>query len=202
MPDDDKTSVGHGPADDTEVVAPATESENSDGLAWSLADAQDYQTPGQWRDRLLWGGLVLLLCAVTAVTVLFATVFLRGHQSGPTAAPAKPAPTAMPSAQVSALPAPPATVASPPTTVIVQAPPQASVAAPPAPSASSGPIITSQQAKTICRWLRDPAWTMPQIESSTGDMLANDNPSFTESDVFKAIGAAMTSTCPDAHRSF
>jgi hypothetical protein len=33
-------------------------------------------------------------------------------------------------------------------------------------------------------------------------MLANDNPSFTESDVFNAIGAAVTSTCPDAHRAF
>ena len=69
MPDDDETAVGHGPADETEMVAPATESDNSDGLAWSLADAQDYQTRGHWRDGLLWAGLVLLLCAVTAVAL-------------------------------------------------------------------------------------------------------------------------------------
>ncbi|MGC2344539.1 MAG: hypothetical protein WA630_11240, partial [Mycobacterium sp.] len=65
--------------------------------------------------------------------------------------------------------------------------------------------ITQQQANTICGWLRDPAWTMPQIESSTGDMLADDNPSFTGTPaVFKAIAAAMSSTCPDVanQRSF
>jgi hypothetical protein len=79
MPDDDdKTSVGHGPADDTEVVAPATESADSDGLAWSLADAQDYQTRGHWRDRLLWGGLVLLLCADFRISIL-----QRGCVGGP-----------------------------------------------------------------------------------------------------------------------
>jgi|HubBroStandDraft_3_1064219.scaffolds.fasta_scaffold20925_1 hypothetical protein len=40
---------------------------------------------------------------------------------------------------------------------------------------------------------------MPQIESSTGDMLAGGNPSFKGTpDVLKAIAAAMSSTCPDA----
>ncbi len=62
--------------------------------------------------------------------------------------------------------------------------------------------ITDAQANTICGWLRDPAWTMPQIESSTGDMLANDNPSFTQGDVFAAIGTAMHQTCPDVQRPF
>jgi hypothetical protein len=42
---------------------------------------------------------------------------------------------------------------------------------------------------------------MPQIESSTGDLLANDNPSFKGTpDIFKAIAAAMSSTCPDVTR--
>lgn len=78
--------------------------------------------------------------------------------------------------------------------------PQAQSARPPAsmrPSAAL-PNITPQQANTICGWLRDPSWTMPQIESSTGDMLANDNPSFTGTpDVFKAIAEAMSGACPD-----
>jgi hypothetical protein len=57
--------------------------------------------------------------------------------------------------------------------------------------------ITQQQADTICSWLRDPAWTMGKIETSTGDMLAKANPSFTGNpDVLKAIAAAMSSTCP------
>ena len=39
---------------------------------------------------------------------------------------------------------------------------------------------------------------MPQIESSTGDMLADDNPSFKGTpDNFKAIAAATSGTCPD-----
>jgi hypothetical protein len=39
---------------------------------------------------------------------------------------------------------------------------------------------------------------MPQIESSTGDMLANDNPSYRGTpDEFKAIASAMSGTCPD-----
>lgn len=60
------------------------------------------------------------------------------------------------------------------------------------------PDITPQQANTIYGWLRDPSWTMPQIEVSTGDMLANNNLSFTGTpDVFKAIASAMSSTCPD-----
>jgi hypothetical protein len=42
------------------------------------------------------------------------------------------------------------------------------------------------------------SWTMPQIESSTGDMLADDNPSFKGTPgVFQAIAAAMSSTCPE-----
>ena len=40
---------------------------------------------------------------------------------------------------------------------------------------------------------------MGQIEMSTGDMLASDNPSFTGTpDILKAISAAMSGTCPDA----
>jgi hypothetical protein len=40
---------------------------------------------------------------------------------------------------------------------------------------------------------------MGQIEMSTGDMLANDNPNFAGTpDVLKAIAAAMSGTCPDA----
>lgn len=74
---------------------------------------------------------------------------------------------------------------------------------PPAPTQPSLPTVRSnisqQQAETICRWLHDPAWTMGQIEMSTGDMLANDNPSFTGTpDILKAIAAAMSGTCPDA----
>jgi hypothetical protein len=36
-------------------------------------------------------------------------------------------------------------------------------------------------------------------QPATGDMLANDNPSFTGTpDILKAISAAMWGTCPDA----
>jgi hypothetical protein len=38
---------------------------------------------------------------------------------------------------------------------------------------------------------------MGQIEMSTDDMLADDNPSFTGTpDILKAIAAAMSNTCP------
>ena len=198
---DDETSVGLGPADQTEVVTPAAEPEDSDGLAWSQADTDEYRAPGYWRDRLLWAGLVMLLVAVTAATIWLGTAYFRRPTPVLTPAP-NPIPAAAPT--IPATPPVSVQVASPPpapTTVTVQAPPPGPVAAPPVPSAASAPI-TQQQAKTICRWLRDPAWTMPQIESSTGDMLANDNESFTESDVFNAIGFAMSTTCPDAHRAF
>jgi hypothetical protein len=191
---EDETSVGLGPADQTEVVTPAAEPEDSDGLAWSQADTDEYRAAGYWRDRLLWAGLVMLLVAVTAATIWLATAYFQRPTPVATPAP-NPVPAAAPT--IPAAPSPPLA----PTTVIVQAPPPAPVAAPPVPSAASAPI-TQQQARTICRWLRDPAWAMPQIESSTGDMLADDNESFTESDVFNAIGSAMSTMCPDAHRSF
>jgi hypothetical protein len=47
--------------------------------------------------------------------------------------------------------------------------------------------------------VEDSAWTIVQIEMSTGDMLANDNPSLTGTpDILKAISAAMSGTCPSS----
>jgi hypothetical protein len=70
------------------------------------------------------------------------------------------------------------------------------VAAAPAAHADA-PNITQQQADIICSWLRDPAWTMAKIETSTGAMLAKGNLKFAgKPDVQKAIGAAMSGSCP------
>lgn len=66
-----------------------------------------------------------------------------------------------------------------------------------APAHADAPNITQQQADTICSWLRDPAWTMAKIETSTGEMLAKANPKFAgKPDILKAIGAAMSGSCP------
>jgi hypothetical protein len=89
------------------------------------------------------------------------------------------------------------------------APPPAPAESPSTPEAAAPPVtaatpsvITQDQANTICRWLRDPSWTMPQIESSTGDMLANDNRNYQgRSDIARAIPAAVSSTCPEAQRT-
>jgi hypothetical protein len=63
-------------------------------------------------------------------------------------------------------------------------------------------VASAEQERTICGWLRDPSWTMPQIESSTGDMLAATGWSYTKDDLERVINGAMTNTCPDVHRSF
>ncbi|MGC2381344.1 MAG: hypothetical protein WA622_30195 [Mycobacterium sp.] len=210
--DDNQPTAAVGDVDDTAVVAegprtvaaeqfseppttivPDVEPTRAAELAWS-SEAETEELADQsreWCGRLLWLPLVALLCASVAVVVWFSVTLYR--QGRPVTAPhSSPTPVA----------APPVHAAPPPAAPIAP-PPAAAPAPPPPPAVQSN--ITQQQANTICGWLRDPAWTMPQIESSTGDMLADDNPSFTGTPaVFKAIAAAMSSTCPDVanQRSF
>jgi hypothetical protein len=84
-------------------------------------------------------------------------------------------------------------------------PPPSEAPAPPSSTAplrpGIDPVATAEQESTICGWLRDPSWTMPQIESSTGDMLAAAGWSYTKSDLERVIRGATTNTCPDVHRS-
>jgi hypothetical protein len=162
-------------------------------LAWSSETQTDEigEHSDGWHGALLWVPLVALLCASIAVVVWFSlTLYRQGRPAPASPAPAPPAasptvhaeaPTLAPIAPLPAAPPPPPSAApEPPSPVAVP------------------PNVSPQQANTICGWLRDPSWTMPQIESSTGDMLADDNPSFKGTpDVFKAIAAAMSSTCPD-----
>jgi hypothetical protein len=187
------------------TIVPDVEPTRAAELAWSSeAETEELADRShRWRGRLLWLPLVALLCASVAVVVWFSVTLYR--QGRPVTAPhSSPAPVAAP--PVHAAPPPAAPIAPPPAAAPAPAspaPPPTAAPAPPPPAVQSN--ITQQQANTICGWLRDPAWTMPQIESSTGDMLADDNPSFTGTPaVFKAIAAAMSSTCPDVanQRSF
>jgi hypothetical protein len=167
-------------------------------LAWSSeAETEDLADRSrEWRRRLLWVPLVALLCVSVAVVVWFSITLYRQHRPV-AAAPTAPAPVAAP--PVHAGPPPITPIAPPPAAAPAPAsptPPTAAPAPPSPPAAQSN--ITPQQANTICGWLRDPAWTMPQIESSTGDMLADGNRGFRGTpDVLKAIASAMSSTCPD-----
>ena len=63
------------------------------------------------------------------------------------------------------------------------------------PVASAEPYMPAEIDSTICGWLHNPAWTLDQIESSTGDMLANDNPSYRGEADIKAAIAAAARTC-------
>jgi hypothetical protein len=75
----------------------------------------------------------------------------------------------------------------------------------PAAHADDSPVVSPQELQHICGWLRDPAWTMPQIVSSTGDMLANDNteqgyaPHDMTPEIVTTIARAITTKCPDAN---
>lgn len=160
-------------------------------LAWSSETPTDeiVEHSRGWHGRLLWVPSVVLLCASIAVVVWFSVTLYRQGRTSSTSSPT-PALSAAPT--VHAAQPTVAPIAPPPAV----APPLLSPAATPSVGAPSN--VTPQQANTICGWLRDPSWTMPQIESSTGDMMADDNPSFKGTpDVFKAIAAAMSSTCPD-----
>jgi len=162
------------------TIVPDVEPTRAAQLAWSSeAETEELADRSrEWRGRLLWLPLVALLCASVAVVVWFSVTLYR--QGRPVTAPRSSSPP----------------VAAPP---VHAAPPPAAAPAPasPAPPAVQS-NITQQQANTVCGWLRGPSWTMPQIESSTGDMLADDNPSFTGTPaVLKAIAAAMSGTCPD-----
>ncbi|MFZ0226056.1 hypothetical protein [Mycobacterium sp.] len=193
VPDSPRTVAAERYSEAPTTIVPDVEPTRAAELAWS-SEAETEELADQsreWCGRLLWLPLVALLCASVAVVVWFSVTLYR--QGRPVTAPhSSPTPVA----------APPVHAAPPPAAPIAP-PPAAAPAPPPPPAVQSN--ITQQQANTICGWLRDPAWTMPQIESSTGDMLADDNPSFTGTPaVFKAIAAAMSSTCPDVanQRSF
>jgi hypothetical protein len=160
-------------------------------LAWSSSDADDETIAFDGRSwQAAWGRVAIIAAcaAVAIVLVVLVGIDAHRHRGG------EPATTPLPDTSVGD--------GSTPAGIWQDAPPQQwkpfLPPAPPLPPPAQS-NITAQQANTICGWLRDPAWTMPQIESSTGDMLADDNPSFKGTpDVFKAITAAMSSTCPDA----
>ena len=169
------------------------------GLAWSEDDGDD-ETIQFDADRTTTFWLWLNVATTAALVLVLGVVlwFVLSEHRQPArddASPASSAPDVMvPSSPPAAAPAPMPSVTSTPIAPPVAAPP-------PDPTWAAAPAqsnVTAQQASTICGWLRDPAWTMPQIESSTGDMLADDNPSFKGTpDVFKAIAAAMSSSCPE-----
>ena len=102
-------------------------------------------------------------------------------------------------------PSPTTSTSAPPAPTREATPPSSEAPAPPsttAPLRPFDPVATAEQERTICGWLRDSSWTNPQIESSTGDMLANAGWSYTKADLQRVIQGAMTNTCPDVHRSF
>ena len=195
VPDSPRTGAAELHSEAPTTVVPDVGPTRAAALAWSSeAETEELADRSrEWRGRLLWVPLVALLCASVAVVVWFSmTLYRQGRPVN--ASPTASVPVAAPAVHAAPPPAgsitPPA-AAAPPTPV-----PASPAPAPPPPAVQSN--ITQQQANTICRWLRDPSWTMPQIESSTGDMLADDNPSFTGTPaILKAIAAAMSGTCPD-----
>ncbi len=184
---------------DTRIIVDGKLATEAIKLAWSQDETEDIaESPGH-RSRWLPIGL---LCAAGVALAGVSAVYFAEHKPTPSTAPIQQSAPAPISTHTPMAVPPPTPVASAPVTPAPVAPPPTLEAVPPAVTAIPPSAITQEQANTICRWLRDPAWTMPQIETSTGDMLANNNPNFREADVFKAISAAMSTTCPEVSRSF
>ncbi len=201
--DDTVAALGALGDDDTVIVPDIrpTKATALAAVAWSADDGDDatvlYDDDEDDADRTtFWLRLFVATGAAVVLVLGIVLWFVLSSHHQPArddAVPASSAPdVVLPSSPAAAAPVPMPSAAPAPTP-----PPVAAAPPPPSPPAAQS-NITQQQANTICGWLRDPSWTMPQIQSSTGDMLANDNPSFKGTpDIFKAIAAAMSSTCPD-----
>ncbi|WP_139830660.1 hypothetical protein [Mycobacterium paraense] len=123
MSTDDTSASEHGADAETTQVPPTPRAEP--GLAWSSDDDYADEAPANWRGRLIWAGLGVLVVAIAAALVLLVSTLLSRHTTNT----ARPQP-------VSSLPA---------TTTVAAAPPSASVAPPPppAPTAASASPYTS-----------------------------------------------------------
>ncbi len=80
-------------AAETVVRPPGKDAESA--YAWSLDHGDEPVLESKWRGRLLWAGLVGLLCATVAAVVWFSTVFYFEDRSTPKAGtPGRSSPTA------------------------------------------------------------------------------------------------------------
>jgi hypothetical protein len=77
MSTDDTTASEHGADAETTQVPPRPPGDEP-GLAWSL-DHDDDETPIDWRGRLMWAGLSVLVIAVAAALVLLISTLFGGH---------------------------------------------------------------------------------------------------------------------------
>jgi len=129
MSTDDTAASEHGADAETTQVPPPPGDEP--GLAWSVDDDTD-EMPTDWRGRLMWAGLAVLVVAIAGALVLLISTLVGRHATNN----ARPQP-----------------VASPPvTTTVAAAPPPAPVALPPtvtAPSVASA----SPYASLVGKWL-------------------------------------------------
>jgi hypothetical protein len=71
--DSDETATAI--SEDVGTAAAPSESETESVYAWSLDDGEEPGAEGRWRGRLLWAGLVALLCATVAAVVWFSMTF-------------------------------------------------------------------------------------------------------------------------------
>ena len=112
----------------------------AEGVAWSLEDAGEDHRPTRLRNRLLWAGLVVLVCATSAAVGGFSISLLEPRAQPPavTVATPRPEPTPTTTPTPTAAPAPPPP--PPQTTVITTVevgPPQTVTVRPPQPTQTS-----------------------------------------------------------------
>jgi serine/threonine protein kinase, bacterial len=108
VPDGDQTQA-------VETAATPSENEIESAHAWSLDHGEEPGVESKWRSRLLWAGLVGLLCATVAAVVWFSTVFyFQGRSTSKTATPGTSVPTAQAPIPASAPPTPPSPSAATP----------------------------------------------------------------------------------------
>lgn len=131
MSTDDTAASEHGADAETTEVPPLPRAEPE--LAWSNDDDYADEAPANWRVRLIWAGLSVLVVAIAAALVLLLSTLLSRHTTNtarPQPIPSPPATTTV----AAAPPPPPASVAPPP---------------PPAPTAASA----SPYASLVGKWL-------------------------------------------------
>lgn len=83
------------PTQAVHTTASPSEIEIGSAHAWSLDHGEEFGAESRWRGRLLWAGLVGLLCATVAAVVWFSTVFyFEGRSTHKTGMPGRSAPAA------------------------------------------------------------------------------------------------------------
>jgi hypothetical protein len=121
MSTDDTAASEHGADAETTQVPPPPRDEP--GLAWSVDDDTD-EMPTNWRSRLVWAGLSVLVVAITAALLLLVSTLFGRHATN--------------SARPQPVPSPPATtsVAAPPPLAPAALPPTATTPPPASPAPS------------------------------------------------------------------